>query len=248
MQISKQIQQIKNDWRDVLLAHVDNPKVQALEDFLASDCLEHEVCPPREDWFRAFHTTPPDQVKVVIVGQDPYMNGEATGLSFSVKPGYKLTPSARNIVKEITGVSKIVTFHNGDFSEWAENGVLMLNTCLTTRFGQAGAHGKKGWEILTGAAIDYLATLDQPIVYLAWGRWAHDVAAQDQNPNHHVIRTSHPSPLAASRSGKDFPAFLGSGCFEAANQILCFNGLTPVQWTVPVQPTTESEPAQESLF
>ncbi|WP_372997750.1 uracil-DNA glycosylase [Marinobacter sp.] len=247
MQITRQIQQIENDWRDVLLAHVDNPRVLALEAFLEEDCNDHEVCPPSEDWFRAFHTTPPDQVKVVIIGQDPYMNGEATGLSFSVKPGYKLTPSARNIVKEITGLSK-VTNHNGDFSDWAENGVLMLNTCLTTRHGEAGAHGKKGWEILTGAAIDHLAQLDQPIVYLAWGRWAHDVAAQDQNPNHHVIRTSHPSPLAASRNGKDFPAFLGSGCFEAANQILNFNGLEPVQWTAPVIATAEADPAQESLF
>jgi len=242
------IQQIDNSWKKVLLPLSREFFIKELGDFLAGEMAEHDICPGPEDWFRAFAATPPETVKCVIIGQDPYMNGEAMGLSFSVKPGYKLTPSARNIVKELAGASGVAG-HTGDFSAWAEQGVLMLNSCLTTRHKEAGAHGKKGWELLTGYAIEYLSSLDQPIVYLAWGRWAHEVAARDANPNHHVIQTSHPSPLAASRAGKSFPAFIGSDCFRLANDFLQSAGTAPIHWDLKIanNGSDESE-AQRSLF
>lgn len=238
---------IDNRWASVFRPIMKELFVKELEGFLATEMATSQVCPEPDDWFRAFKTTPPEQVKCVIIGQDPYMNGEAMGLSFSVKPGYKLTPSARNIVKELTGDSKVD--HNGDFSHWADQGVLMLNSCLTTRFSEPGAHGKQGWELLTSYAIDYLSTLDQPIIYLAWGKWAHNIAARDTNPQHAVIRTSHPSPLAATRSSKNFPAFIGSECFVKANDFLERQGCTAVQWLPALEgPAGSAEERQGSLL
>jgi len=246
-QLSALVDGIDNTWSRVFRPLMKEMFVKELDAFLAAEMNLSQVCPEPDDWFRAFKTTPPEMVKCVIIGQDPYMNGEAMGLSFSVKPGYKLTPSARNIVKELTGAPKVD--HNGDFSHWADQGVLMLNSCLTTRFSVPGAHGKQGWEMLTSYAIDYLSTLDQPIVYLAWGKWAHNIAARDTNPKHAVIKTSHPSPLAATRSSKNFPAFIGSECFVKANAFLERHECMAIDWLPAVEEVASAtEETQGSLF
>lgn len=232
------IADIDNEWRDFLAKELSHEYARQLAKSLEPDVLTNSVCPDSVDWFRAFKDTAPEDVRVVILGQDPFFNGEAMGLSFSVKPGYKLTPSTRNILKEVTKHSDVSSF-TGNLEGWATQGVFMLNTCLTTRKGKAGAHSKLGWENLTRAALNHLNDMGRPIVYLAWGLWAHKGAEHVTNPLHTVIKTSHPSPLGAYKQGKTFEAFLKSDCFEAANQYLVNHGARPIDWMDGLQKKNE---------
>jgi len=220
---------IDNGWSEFLLKELSEPYAEELGRFLEKDARDYTLCPDQADWFRAYAATDPDSLSVVMIGQDPYFNGEAMGLSFSVKPGYKLTPSVRNILKEVTG-TRDVKHYSGNLQSWSDQGVLMLNSCLTTRKGLAGAHSKKGWETLTSRTVERINTLDHPVVYLAWGKWAHKVVSCVDNPKHLVIRTSHPSPLGAMKSGDGFSAFTGSGCFDTANQFLKEQGRDEIDW------------------
>lgn len=220
-------------------SELQKPYMRALEAFLEQEVANHAICPAPHEWFRAFQETPASDVAVVIIGQDPYFNGEAMGLSFSVREGYKLTPSVRNILKEVTGEND-VSEYTGNLEGWTNQGVFLLNTCLTTRSGQAGAHSKQGWETFSDSVIEHLNNQNRPIVYLAWGKWAHKVAGKVDNPTHHVIRTSHPSPLGATKSGKDFSAFRGSACFNKANDYLIDRGCSPIDWISPLKLKNES--------
>lgn len=224
------IQSIGNGWHEFLNRELDQQYMLQLRAFLYSEMATEQVYPEPCDWFKSFEKTSPADCLCVVIGQDPYFRGEAMGLSFSVKPGFKLTPSARNILKEVTR-SKSVTGYTGNLENWAEQGVLLLNSCLTTRAGVAGAHSKKGWETLTGRVVSHLNEQERPVVYLAWGRWAHKVCAVVNNPKHLVIKTSHPSPRGATKNGDDFTAFLGSECFIVANQFLASHGLPEIDWT-----------------
>ncbi len=193
-----------------------------LHDFLAAEERRGAVIyPPKTHWFNAFQQTPFDEIKVVIVGQDPYHGeGQAHGLSFSVPDGIKIPPSLRNIYKELNRDLGIDTPASGNLEAWARQGVLLLNAALTVRAAEANSHSKQGWLNFTHTCIQQINQRKEGVVFLAWGRFAHKVCAVVDTSRHCVIKTSHPSPLGATKSGKDFTAFMGSGCFSAANTYL----------------------------
>ncbi len=189
------------------------------------------IYPPNDQWFNAFRYTPFNQIKVVIVGQDPYHGeGQAHGLSFSVPDGIKIPPSLRNIYKELNRDLGMKIPASGNLEAWAKQGVLLLNASLTVRAGEANSHSKQGWLTFTNAAIQHINEHKTGVVFLAWGRFAHDVCSVVDTTKHCVIKTSHPSPLGASKTGKDFSAFLGSGCFSQANDYLQQQGKAPIDW------------------
>lgn len=205
-----------------------------LREFLRSEeQSEQLIYPPQKQWFNAFRYTPFDETKVVIVGQDPYHGeGQAHGLSFSVPDGIKIPPSLRNIYKELNRDLGMKIPTSGNLEAWAKQGVLLLNASLTVRAGEANSHSKQGWLRFTNAAIQHINEHKTGVVFLAWGRFAHNVCSVVDTNKHCVIKTSHPSPLGASKTGKDFNAFLGSGCFSAANDYLAQQGKTPIEWVL----------------
>lgn len=224
------IEALDPGWRAVFEAELAQPYMEQLRAFLKCEMQSGKVIyPPSTQWFQAFLHTPFDQVKVVIVGQDPYHGpGQAHGLSFSVPPGVALPPSLRNIYKELfAGANQP---GSGDLSAWARQGVLLLNASLTVEQGAAGSHAKKGWLQFTAQCLRALNAQRSGIVFLAWGRFAHGVCADIDSARHCVIKTSHPSPLGATKAGRDFCAFLGSRCFELANERLQQWGKSPVDW------------------
>ena len=202
--------------------------------FLAEEAQSGAVIyPPEQQRFNAFLYTPFNEVRVVIVGQDPYHGeGQAHGLSFSVPDGIKIPPSLRNIYKELHRDLGMNIPRSGNLEAWARQGVLLLNASLTVRATEANSHSKQGWLRFTNACIQYLNEHKQGVVFLAWGRFAHDVCSVVDDTKHCVIKTSHPSPLGASKSGKDFTAFMGSGCFSLANEYLHKTGQKPVDWAL----------------
>ncbi|VAW88005.1 Uracil-DNA glycosylase, family 1, partial [hydrothermal vent metagenome] len=189
------------------------------------------IYPPNDQWFNAFLFAPFDEIKVVIVGQDPYHGeGQAHGLSFSVPDGVAIPPSLRNIYKELHRDLGINTPRSGNLEAWARQGVLLLNASLTVRAAEANSHSKQGWLKFTNACIRHINEQRQGVVFLAWGRFAHEVCSVVDSAKHCVIKTSHPSPLGASKTGRDFSAFLGSGCFSAANEYLSTQGKQTIDW------------------
>lgn len=201
--------------------------------FVASERQSQVVYPPADKVWQAFELTPLDQVRVVIMGQDPYHGeGQAHGLSFSVQPHIKTPPSLKNIFKELHRDLGLDVPDSGNLDTWASQGVLLLNSCLTVRAGEPGSHAKQGWESFTQACIDYINAQKEHVVFLAWGRFAHEVCAKVDTTKHCVIKTSHPSPLGASKQGKDFAAFLGSGCFSQANEYLQSTGQQVIDWNL----------------
>ena len=185
------------------------------------------VYPPAGDIFNAFHFTPLDQVKVVILGQDPYHEpGQAHGLSFSVKPGIEIPPSLVNIYQELHDDLGCYIPDNGYLVKWAKQGVMMLNTVLTVRAHQANSHRNIGWEEFTDAAIRVLADQDRPMVFILWGRPAQRKAEMIYNPKHLVLKSPHPSPLSAYRG------FFGSRPFSKTNRYLEENGIEPIDWQI----------------
>ena len=218
---------IANDWLEPLSAEFRKPYYAKLYRFIREEYQHYVVYPPADDIFNAFHLTPLHQVKVVILGQDPYHEpGQAHGLSFSVKPGVQAPPSLLNIYQELHDDLGCYIPNNGYLAKWAEQGVLMLNTLLTVRAHEAFSHKGMGWEEFTDAAIRILNEQDRPIVYLLWGTPAQRKRVMLNNPLHLVLTAPHPSPLSAYRG------FFGCRHFSKANQFLTENGLEPIDWQI----------------
>jgi uracil-DNA glycosylase len=187
----------------------------------------YKTFPAGDDIFNAFHFTPLDEVKVVILGQDPYHgDNQAHGLCFSVKPEVEIPPSLVNIYKELSDDVGCSIPNNGYLEKWAKQGVLMLNTVLTVRAHQANSHRGIGWEEFTDAAIRVLDKQDQPMVFILWGRPAQLKANMITNPHHLILKAPHPSPLSSYRG------FFGSRPFSQANAFLEKAGVTPIDWQI----------------
>ena len=218
---------IDNDWLEPLKGEFAKPYYKALYEKINSEYSKFAVYPPAGDVFNAFHFTPLEKVKVVILGQDPYHEpGQAHGLCFSVKPGIKTPPSLVNIYKELADDCGCYIPNNGYLTKWAEQGILMLNTVLTVRAHEANSHKNIGWEEFTDAAIRVLNEIDRPIVYLLWGSPAQKKAQMLNNPKHLVLTAPHPSPLSAHRG------FFGCKHFSMTNEFLVKNNMEPIDWQI----------------
>ena len=219
---------IQNDWQPIIEEATNTESYQSLKRFLIDEYEEHIVYPPIEEIWTAFEWTPYKDVKVVIIGQDPYHGpGQAHGLSFSVQPGVRPPPSLQNIFKEIQrDLGHPIPTH-GNLQYWAEQGVLLLNAVLTVTQGQAGAHANRGWEIFTSRIIEILNTQCEHLVFMLWGSYAQKKGQQIDTRRHQVLKSVHPSPLSAHRG------FLGCGHFSAANAYLIEQGRDPIDWRLP---------------
>jgi uracil-DNA glycosylase len=219
--------QITNDWDEKLHPEYQKPYYRKLYNRIVEEYQTHVVYPPSDEIFTAFHLTPLSQVKVVILGQDPYHEeGQAHGLSFSVKPGIDIPPSLVNIYTELQSDLGCYIPNHGYLTKWAEQGVLMLNTLLTVRAHQAFSHKGIGWEEFTDAAIRILNDVDRPIVFLLWGKPAQQKAAMLNNPKHLILTAPHPSPLSAYRG------FFGCKHFSQTNAFLEAHGLSAIDWQI----------------
>ena len=218
---------ISNDWLPVLKEEFGKPYYRQLFQTVNQEYRTHQVFPPAEDIFNAFHLTPFHQVKVVILGQDPYHNyGQAHGLCFSVKPDVEIPPSLVNIYQELHDDLGCYIPNNGYLKKWADQGVMLLNTVLTVRAHQANSHRGIGWEEFTDAAIRILNDQDRPMVFILWGRPAQMKKTMLTNPKHLILEAPHPSPLSASRG------FFGSRPFSRTNAFLEAHGLAPIDWQI----------------
>lgn len=216
-------------WAKVLRTATEAPAYRQLAAFLEQEAASGQtVLPAGAEVFRALALTPPDTVKVVLLGQDPYPTpGHAHGLSFSVRPGVKPLPaSLRNIFRELQADVGFRPPGHGSLESWARQGVLLLNTLLTVRAGTAGSHQGRGWEPFTGAVIDAVNARASRVVFLLWGNRAQAHRDRITAPQHAVLEAAHPSPLARGR-------FFGCRCFSAANRCLAEAGLAPVDWQIP---------------
>lgn len=208
---------------------------------------EQTIYPPQDDILNALAFTAPADVRVVILGQDPYHGpGQAMGLSFSVPCGCKLPPSLRNMYKEMAADLGCPMPESGDLTSWAAQGVLLLNTTLTVREHAANSHAKLGWKTLTDAIVRLCLQLEQPVVFLTWGRHAIDMVeaareATDATANKFFLASTHPSPLSATRAAGDLPAFMGSRPFSRTNELLAQHGAAPIDWCA--QPTRRNTTA-----
>ena len=216
---------IEESWRQRLQSEFDKPYFTELVSFVRSEYSQGACYPPGSKIFNAFNTTPFDDVKVVILGQDPYHEpGQAMGLSFSVPEGVLLPPSLKNIYAEIHDELGIPVPSSGDLTRWARQGVLLLNATLTVRRGQAGSHQRRGWETFTDAAINRLAAEREHLVFMLWGSYAGQKASFIDSNRHLVLRSAHPSPLSAYRG------FFGNHHFQLCNDYLSRNGVKPIEW------------------
>lgn len=215
---------IGNSWDEILSGEFTSEYYLKLREFLKKEYFTKTVFPPMGDIFNALKYTPYENVKVVILGQDPYHEkGQAEGLCFSVPKGVKAPPSLVNIFKEIKDDVGIDN-RSPNLINWAKQGVLLLNTSLTVREGQANSHSNKGWEILTDNIIKKLNEREKPIVFLLWGANARSKAALIENKRHLVLCCAHPSPLSA------YNGFFGCRHFSKTNEFLIKNGETPIDW------------------
>ena len=218
---------LMNDWKDALASEFTKDYYKQLFMFVRDEYSKYTIYPKADDIFNAFHLTPLADVKVVIIGQDPYHNqGQAHGLCFSVERGVDIPPSLANIYKELHDDIGCPIPHHGKLTKWAEQGVLMLNTVLTVRAHQAASHKGMGWEQFTDAAIQAIETQDRPIVYILWGRPAAQKKKMITNPKHLILVAPHPSPLSSYRG------FFGSKPFSKTNEYLSSQGVSPIDWTI----------------
>ena len=218
---------ITNDWAPVLKAEYAKPYYRKLYDFIHREYATQTVYPPSGDIFNALHLTPLSDVKVVIIGQDPYHEpGQAHGLCFSVQKGVEIPPSLQNIYKELHEDIGFKIPDHGCLTPWAKQGVLLLNAVLTVRAHAAASHRGKGWEEFTDAIIREVNKVDHPVVFLLWGSFARSKAAMLDNPKHLVLEAPHPSPLSAYRG------FFGCRHFSKANAFLTEHGAEPVNWAL----------------
>ena len=218
---------LENDWKDALSSEFKKDYYRKLYDFVNGEYKNQTIYPKSDDIFNAFHLTPLKDVKVLLLGQDPYHNeNQAHGLSFSVKPRNDIPPSLQNIYKELNEDLGCYIPNNGYLEKWAKQGVLLLNTVLTVRAHQANSHRGKGWEEFTDAVIKEINKQDRPIVIMLWGTPAKNKMKMLNNPNHLVLTAPHPSPLSAYRG------FFGCKHFSKCNDFLKENGLEPIDWQI----------------
>lgn len=218
---------IGNEWDNLLEDEFKKEYYKALRKFLIKEYNTHTVYPPMNDIFNALRYTSYSDVKAVILGQDPYHGaGQAHGLCFSVKKGVAPPPSLVNIFKELNADLGIPAPRHGELTDWANNGVLLLNTVLTVREGMANSHKGQGWEIFTDRVVQLLNEREKPIVFLLWGGNARSKAKLITNPNHLVLQCAHPSPLSA------YNGFFGCRHFSKTNEFLRKNGIEEIDWRI----------------
>ena len=218
---------ISNDWLEPLKEEFKKPYYRDLYQKVNEEYQTQTIYPSSDDLFNAFHFTPLSQVKVVILGQDPYHGeGQAHGLCFSVKKGVEIPPSLVNIYKELHDDLGCSIPEHGYLKKWADQGVLLLNTVLTVRAHQANSHRGIGWEEFTDAAIKILNEQDRPMVFMLWGSPARAKKPMLTNPKHLILEAPHPSPLSAYRG------FFGCRHFSKCNAFLIKNGLDPIDWQI----------------
>lgn len=217
---------IEASWKEKLEEAFARDTFKVLTDFVKNEYAQGATYPHPKNIFKAFELCPYDKVKVVILGQDPYHGqGQAVGLSFSVPEGMKLPPSLQNIYKELESDVGIIRKTNGDLTDWARQGVLLLNATLTVRAGQAGSHQGKGWEEFTDAVIKKLTNEREHLVFILWGNYARSKGAFIDREKHLVLESPHPSPFSA-HSG-----FFGSKPFSQTNEYLEKHGCSPIDWS-----------------
>ena len=218
---------IEESWKRVLASEFEQPYFQAVTTFVRKEMAEGKTLyPPGPLIFNAFTHTPFDKVKVVILGQDPYHNaGQAMGLSFSVPKTVKAPPSLVNVYKEINADLNLPIPTHGDLTNWAQQGVFLLNAILTVEAGNAGSHQKSGWQFFTDAVIKRLSDEREHLVFMLWGNFAKQKGVYIDRTKHLVLSAAHPSPLAGN-------AFSGCRHFSQANEYLVKNGLDPIDWRV----------------
>lgn len=218
---------LQNQWAKYLNAEFEQEYYQQLRTFLAQEYQTKTIYPDMYDIFNALHYTDYDQVKVVILGQDPYHGpGQAHGLSFSVQPGVAIPPSLKNMYKELQDDLGCTIPNHGYLKSWADQGVLLLNTSLTVVANQANSHQKIGWEKFTDKVIQVLNDRQDPVIFILWGRNARSKEKLIDTQRHYIIQSAHPSPLSAHNG------FFGSKPFSKANALLEMMGKTPINWQI----------------
>ena len=219
---------IGNDWDNILADEWEKPYYKKLRVFLKTEYGSHTVYPDMHDIFNALHYTPYKDVKVVILGQDPYHGPrQAHGLSLSVQPGVAIPPSLVNIYKELQSDLGCYIPNNGYLKSWADQGVLLLNTSLTVIANKANSHAKIGWEIFTDRVIQVLNEREDPVIFILWGGNARSKKKYINTNRHHIIESVHPSPLSA------YNGFFGSKPFSRSNALLEQMGKAPIDWQIP---------------
>ena len=218
---------LKNDWKNYLSSEFEKDYYKNLRNFLVKEYNSTVIYPNMYDIFNALHFTSYTDTKVVILGQDPYHGPkQAHGLSFSVNPGVKTPPSLVNIYKELHNDLGCYVPNNGYLKKWADQGVLLLNTVLTVRRGEANSHKNKGWEEFTTKVIKVLNEKETPVVFILWGNNAISKESLITNPKHLILKSVHPSPLSASRG------FFGSRPFSKTNEFLISTNQNPIDWQI----------------
>ncbi len=223
------IANLPESWKVPLGGEWTAPYMQDLRAFLRQEMAEgKQIFPKPGDWLGALEMTPLNQVRVVILGQDPYHKpGQAHGLCFSVPPGNPIPPSLRNIYKELQADLGIAPARHGHLDHWANQGVLLLNSVLTVELAQAASHKGRGWERFTDAIIQIIDARQAPVVFLLWGSYAQKKAAFVDTSRHRVLNAAHPSPLSAHNG------FHGCRHFSQANEVLTQMGMPPINWELP---------------
>ena len=216
---------IEKSWQEVLQVEFDKPYFESLVSFVKQEYASNTIFPPAGQIFNAFNTCPFNNVKVVILGQDPYHGpGQAHGLCFSVNDGIQFPPSLQNIFKEITSDLGIPAPKTGNLTRWAEQGVLLLNATLTVRASQAGSHQGRGWEEFTDAVIKTISEKAENVVFILWGSYAIKKKSLINSSKHCILTAPHPSPLSSYRG------FFGCKHFSQTNTYLTSKGKTPIEW------------------
>ncbi|MDM8534292.1 uracil-DNA glycosylase [Clostridiaceae bacterium HSG29] len=216
---------IENDWKEILENEFKKKYFNELSLFIDNERLKHEIYPSENDVFEAFNLCSYKNTKIVLIGQDPYHGeNQAHGLCFSVKPGCKIPPSLRNIYKELNNDIGCNIPQNGYLTNWAKQGMLMINAVFTVQKGHANSHSKKGWEDFTTEVIKHINNKESPVVFILWGNFAQNFEKYITNKNHLIIKSYHPSPLSASRG------FFDSKPFSKCNNFLKNNNLKEINW------------------
>jgi uracil-DNA glycosylase len=219
--------QLPESWQEALQGEMKKPYFRELREFVDREREKHTVYPPEADVFNAFKHTPLDEVKVVLLGQDPYPGpSQAHGLCFSVRPGVRIPQSLMNMFRELKSDLGCRIANNGCLTPWADQGILLLNAVLTVRAGKPNSHKNHGWEKFTDAAIRAVSDKEDPVVFALWGAYAQKKEKLVDTTRHRVLKTAHPSPLSAKK-------FLGSQPFSAINTALVELGHKPIDWQLP---------------
>jgi uracil-DNA glycosylase len=218
---------IEESWKNILANQFNASYFAQLKAFLVAEKSQHQIFPPGSQIFNAFNFTPFDQVKVVLLGQDPYHGpGQAHGLCFSVPDGIAKPPSLQNILKELNSDLGIPVTQSGNLEKWAKQGVLLLNATLTVRAHQAGSHQNKGWETFTDAAIKALADQREHLVFILWGNYAQAKESLIDSSKHLILKTVHPSPMSVTRG------FFGCKHFSKTNDYLRKHNIKEIDWRI----------------